>query len=531
MNQEPIIIGRAASSGLPSDIPVSLTTFPGAPLEHRFSPTEQTRLVEEPHAPNQSNIASTTPFSPVASVSFPDKKVYIGPVSNAKPRNLSPIAVSGTVAIPASSGQVYTIPEEVRTSLEARANKPVITTQAPTQSKSGVIMPRTLEQREHATAEQTIPATSADLTELEKLKKLALEELAKRAPEAPPQVSQPIPLSTASVTPLPPSPPSIELKPDSQPTAAVTLPLPTSPEIFTSSPAIAAENPENILSQAEKLETELAQALKQISPQEETKKGSEQKEYVEQISKLVFDRTDLLKKVNELTNLVKEETEKRNAAEIRLESATKEFTKRIQAEGLEKDTLISKVRVLEDKFASLSKESAVSQSQGEEITQLKSQITVREQERKQTQERLSHLESLLETVRREPKAENAPTEVVKTESFPTERPELPQARVIRPQIAIGKMAPSLTNAPNVINGIVKDSSGLLLSNVVIVVKDPYGEPVRAFKTNKIGQFAISTPLPNGTYTMVLEIAGHNFDIVEVELEGKVLPPVEIRSNN
>ncbi|OGY22466.1 MAG: hypothetical protein A2113_01670 [Candidatus Woykebacteria bacterium GWA1_44_8] len=107
----------------------------------------------------------------------------------------------------------------------------------------------------------------------------------------------------------------------------------------------------------------------------------------------------------------------------------------------------------------------------------------------------------------------------------------PEAHVVKPQIAIGKMAPTLTSAPNVVNGIVKDAAGYLLSSVIIVVKDKAGEPVRALKTNKIGQFAISTPLPNGIYMLELEAEGHNFDIVQIELEGEVLAPLEIRAND
>jgi len=63
-----------------------------------------------------------------------------------------------------------------------------------------------------------------------------------------------------------------------------------------------------------------------------------------------------------------------------------------------------------------------------------------------------------------------------------------------------------------------------------VVKDSSGDPVRALKTNKIGQFAISTPLPNGVYTIDLEKEGYQFDIVEVEITGQVMPPIEIRSH-
>jgi hypothetical protein len=91
------------------------------------------------------------------------------------------------------------------------------------------------------------------------------------------------------------------------------------------------------------------------------------------------------------------------------------------------------------------------------------------------------------------------------------------------------MAPPPANVPNVIVGLVRDPSGLLLTEVVIIVKDLAGEPVRALKTNKVGQFAISTPLPNGSYTIELEKDGFQFDIVAVNLNGDIFTPIEVRA--
>ncbi|MBI2335013.1 PrgI family protein [Candidatus Daviesbacteria bacterium] len=84
---------------------------------------------------------------------------------------------------------------------------------------------------------------------------------------------------------------------------------------------------------------------------------------------------------------------------------------------------------------------------------------------------------------------------------------------------------ALTTFPNVLNGIVKDPAGNYLEAVVTVIYDKEGLPVRALKTNKLGQFSGSTPLPNGTYTLELEKEGYNFDILQIELEGGVLPPL------
>ena len=86
---------------------------------------------------------------------------------------------------------------------------------------------------------------------------------------------------------------------------------------------------------------------------------------------------------------------------------------------------------------------------------------------------------------------------------------------------------ALTTFPNVINGIVKDSQENYLEGVVSVIYDKEGLPVRALKTNKLGQFTGSTPLPNGTYTLELEKDGFTFDVLQIELNGQVLPSLVI----
>ena len=86
---------------------------------------------------------------------------------------------------------------------------------------------------------------------------------------------------------------------------------------------------------------------------------------------------------------------------------------------------------------------------------------------------------------------------------------------------------ALTTFPNIINGIIKDSQGNSLEGVVVVIYDKEGLPVRALKTNKLGQFTGSTPLPNGTYTIELEKDSFNFDVLQIELTGPVLPPLQI----
>ena len=96
-----------------------------------------------------------------------------------------------------------------------------------------------------------------------------------------------------------------------------------------------------------------------------------------------------------------------------------------------------------------------------------------------------------------------------------------------------KITPSqvtLTSTPNIINGIITDSQGAYLEGVIVVTHDKDNLPVRALKTNKLGQFIAATPLPNGTYTITLEKEDLEFDSIQIELNGALLPPIRISAN-
>lgn len=86
---------------------------------------------------------------------------------------------------------------------------------------------------------------------------------------------------------------------------------------------------------------------------------------------------------------------------------------------------------------------------------------------------------------------------------------------------------ALTSFPNIINGIVKDQTGSYLEGTIAVIYDKEGLPVRALKSNKLGQFTGSTPLPNGTYTLEVEKDGFTFDVLQIELTGGIMPPLLI----
>lgn len=121
-------------------------------------------------------------------------------------------------------------------------------------------------------------------------------------------------------------------------------------------------------------------------------------------------------------------------------------------------------------------------------------------------------------------------EAQKTIVSPSLAPEeKPSVRFVSPITAKRAGLPIFDYAPNVINGIIIEPNGNVLSSVVLVVKDQKENPVRAFKSNKLGQFSIATPLPNGIYTIEVEKDGFDFDIIKLELKGEPVPPIEIKA--
>ena len=105
----------------------------------------------------------------------------------------------------------------------------------------------------------------------------------------------------------------------------------------------------------------------------------------------------------------------------------------------------------------------------------------------------------------------------------------PTVKIITPERAVGVGIPRLTTFPNVITGVIKDSDNNFLPGVLVTVKDKEGVPVRALKTNRLGQFASSTPLANGVYFVEIEDprGRYIFDRVQITLNGSIVPAIEI----
>ncbi len=102
-------------------------------------------------------------------------------------------------------------------------------------------------------------------------------------------------------------------------------------------------------------------------------------------------------------------------------------------------------------------------------------------------------------------------------------------KVITPAVAVKAGLPRLTTFPNIPSGIIKDNEGNFLPGILVTIKDRDNIPVRALKTNKLGQFAASTQLPNGTYYIEIEDprTRFTFDRAQITLNGAIMPPIEI----
>jgi hypothetical protein len=112
---------------------------------------------------------------------------------------------------------------------------------------------------------------------------------------------------------------------------------------------------------------------------------------------------------------------------------------------------------------------------------------------------------------------------------PIQQQSQPTISVITPQVAKNVGIPRITSIPNVISGVVRERNGNLLVGILVTVKDKEDIPVRALKTNKLGQFAASTPLPDGEYILETEDPKGQFlfDLAKVVLGGSVVSPIEL----
>lgn len=87
----------------------------------------------------------------------------------------------------------------------------------------------------------------------------------------------------------------------------------------------------------------------------------------------------------------------------------------------------------------------------------------------------------------------------------------------------------LTNTPNVLSGLVLDTTGGPIEGAILTVLDQNGIPIRALKTNKLGQFLSATALASGNYIIETESDIASFEKFNLKLDGKVLEPLAIKA--
>jgi hypothetical protein len=89
--------------------------------------------------------------------------------------------------------------------------------------------------------------------------------------------------------------------------------------------------------------------------------------------------------------------------------------------------------------------------------------------------------------------------------------------------------PSKPTDPNKLVGMVLTPQNDVVAQAIVEIKKENGTTVRAVKTNALGQFFISTPLPDGTYIIETEKESLQFATLHITLSGKIVEPIEIRS--
>lgn len=187
------------------------------------------------------------------------------------------------------------------------------------------------------------------------------------------------------------------------------------------------------------------------------------------------------------------------------------------------ELLVAEIKRLKDSISSLQKKRLSPQISPREVLTYEEQLAASEKALEKAEE---EKEGLMQAMLR---LQKELTEKPKGMT-PTEVLESPQAvKIVSSAAAKAVGIPRLTDIPGIISGIVEDRKGSFLPNILVEVKNANGNSVRAFKTNKIGQFAAATPLENGTYTLELEDPRREFvfDIIEVKADGSVLPPLVI----
>jgi len=472
---------------IPSDLPEYAPTHPGKTLTHRYGPTSFPKGMIEPAFTGPRNLASEVNYKPVTTMNIANESVYVKPISNIKPRNIAPLTSEGFLVLPIRGERVMDLSPEIQEQVKQRIDR---------------TLEEAFNEREEAASEITEEAAESPTP-----------PIAAHIAAETPTVQEVMPPTTQEIVSVPeiPSPPPPPPSPFAE------------PQLKETGDEAAKELSGELESIKNQLDQEsLQKTVIQARIAELTNK------YQAQLAKITLEKNQLTDQVLGLRDKLMTETKRRLAGESSIETTTTQLKTEINKMKIERDGLLGQLNESQNRFMALREQQAKSANANVEITQLKAKLAQVESEKEDVEQKSIKLEALVTELREK----SVQTGEMKQVIIPKEAPEKARGvpvRIVHPSPAIGRMAPQLTTIPNVVNGIIKDERGMLLSDVVIVVKDSVGNPVRALKSNKIGQFAISTPLPDGTYTMEMENPENEFDVVQISLEGKVMPPIEIRA--
>ncbi len=509
------------------DLPTGTTAnigHPGKALTHRYQPPQTPGQVGgQPSTP----LASNVNFKPITTINYQDEDIHVRPVNNTTQRHMSPLPINGTFKLPIRGERVFQVSDDFQRQLQKRVGNIL-------DPYKDSPLPKPVP---HVVTKVPKPPVPTDIAQPLNVQPLPFSIKPKPyvpplAPVLAPPQSKEVAVKPVEITQAPPKTvPIPPIEPPKLPVVEEIKKKETIPEAEGQP-----EQDKHKVEEEPKANTRMLETLTKLKDQlsiETLQKNVSQErigelsdKYQSQIVGLIEENKKTIIQFEELKNKLDQQTKSRIAAENRISTATNPLITQINKLKIERDGLLGQVNEDKRNLSASKNREQILASSNVEITQLKAKLAQVENEKINVENKAIKYEGLINDL------SNKSTQITETK-----KTIIPQfggkksdaaVRIVEPAPAIGKMAPQLTTVPNVVSGIVKNSVGMLLTEVVIVVKDSTDNPVRALKSNKIGQFAISTPLPNGVYTMELEREGSEFDLVQIKLEGKVMPPIEIR---
>jgi len=89
--------------------------------------------------------------------------------------------------------------------------------------------------------------------------------------------------------------------------------------------------------------------------------------------------------------------------------------------------------------------------------------------------------------------------------------------------------PATPTVPNIINGIILNEKGGVVEGAIVEIQDIGGNPIRAMRTNSLGQFQTATPLVGGDYLIIVDKEPYQFDIIKLKIKGDIVLPIKIQA--